>query len=350
MADTAIPEKIVSGKPYDAIPAAPTTLAPIADLAREESRRAKKKREVAHGRKKPEQITEGLARIEDKPPMSKEEITKYEQMNVALITARFEEELYLLEREIVELERQFTLEPKKIKKSIEKRKLHMRQLKMEMKDAIRDEKLDNARYFALLSISPYKLVTRRMPLEEVVTFQNKLMEVMRERIAINERILALYHGVHDGTPTKTLLAEKLYLASHNKALKRYTALTNHIRKLQITIPEKEELFELINNCARAEASVVVEKKKMSMFKLRKAARKAQKTTIAKAKEARRRARLQLKRRLRASEIEHERFIRPEHYIGWCLALVALAITGVVVWMYREPLWELFKTVISLISK
>ena len=360
-ADLTIPERIVKGKPYDPIPAVPAALDLTRELRREESlRRAQSQRERRQKRiddarlkkqkQKTEQLAEAQSRAEDRAPMSKADIEKYQQMNIALMTARFEEELYMLEREIVELERQFTLEPKKIKKSIEKRKLHMRQLKMEMRDAIRDEKLDNARYFALLSVSPSKLVTRRMSLQDAMSYQNDLMQLMRERIALSERILALYHGVHDGTATQTLLAEKLYLASHNKALKRYNGLTRHIRQLQITVPQKEELFELINNCARAEANVVVEKRKLRMFKLRQAARKAQKKTIGKAKEAHRRAKLELKRCLKARERQDEQFLKPEHYIQWFFALIAVCVAGVVAFMYREPLWELFKTLISLITK
>ena len=359
-ADTSIPDKIVNRKAYNPMPAVACELDPTTQLRREqELRRVQQERAQRQARidgvlrtkqqRKTQKKVKTQTAAEDQAPLSKSELEKYKQLNISVIIARFDEEIFKLEREVIELERQHTVEPKKIKKEIEKRKLHMRQLKMEKNDALRDERRENARHFALLSVPPRKLVSRRMTLENAMAYQEDLMQLMRERIALNERILALYRGVSDGSDAQAIRVEKMYLAAHEKALKRYNRLAAKIRKLHITIPQKEQLFALINQCAREQATIEVEQKKISMFKLRGAALKVQKENIRKAKESLRRTKAEIERKMNIRVAQDQRFLRPEHYAVWFFALLALAIVGFMVWVFRIPLWEFFKSIMTNIT-
>ena len=360
-ADASIPEKIVKRKAYTPMPAVSCEIDPTAQLRREsELRRLQGERDARQKRvdsalltkqkRKSEKKAKQAEKTTDKAPLSKNEIKKYEEVDLALVSARYEEELRTLEREVVELERQYTLEPAKTKREIAKRKNWIRQTEQEKKEALRAEKQDNARYFALLSVPPSKLVSKKMPLEDAIAYQEDLMQLMRERIALNERILSLYRGVEGGSDTTALRVEKMYLAAHNSALKRYNGLTKRVRKLHITVAQKEQLFALINQCAKEEATVKVEKKKISMFKLQGAARKAQKLEIRKAETALRRTKVEIERKMRARTAADRRHTPAEQRFVWAFLLLALVIVVFMVWVFRVPLWELLKTLIDQFSQ
>ena len=267
-----------------------------------------------------------------------------------MISARYEEELRQLEREVVELERQYTLNPQKAKKEIAKRKAWIRQMMQEKKEALRQEKRDNARYFALLTLAPSKLVTKKMTLENAIAYQEDLMQLMRERVALNERILTLYRGVEGGSDATAVRLEKMYLAAHNGAIRRYNGLTRKIRKLHITIPQKEQLFALVNQCAREEAAVKVERKKMSSFKLRGAARKAQRVEIRKAEDALRRTKREIDRKMRVRTAADRRYVSADRSAVWFFVLIAVALLVFMVWVFREPIWEGVKMLVNMLSQ
>ena len=360
-ADASIPDKIVKRKVYNPMPAVHCELDPTAQLRREaELRRLQGERDARQQRidstlnKKHKRKAEKRAKAEtkaaDKAPLTKSQIKKYEEVDLALISARYEEELRLLEREVTELERQYTLNPRKAKKEIAKRKAWIRQMTQEKKEALRQEKQDNARYFALLTLAPSKLVTKKMTFENAVAYQEDLMQLMRERIALNERILTLYRGVEGGSDATAVRLEKMYLSAHNGAIRRYNGLTRRIRKLHITIPQKEQLFALVNQCAREEAAVKVERKKMSSFKLRGAARKAQRIEIRKAEEALRRTRREIDRKMRIRTAADRRHVPADRAAVWFFVLIAVALAVFMVWVFRIPIWEGIKALVNMLSQ
>ena len=353
-ADITIPDKIAKRKAFAPIPDVRYDLTPEeqrrreAELQRAPGARREKRAEATRGAKQKRQGKQAVPHDYTKAPLTQTELKKFEANDMAVMEARYEEEIRMIDRQIIELERQFTLEPGRIKKQIGKLKKRMREVKFEHREAVRLEKADNARYFAILTVPPTKLVSKNMTLENAVAYQKDLMQLLRERNAINERITSLYRGAERARDAVAEQAEKMYLAEHAVVLKRYDGLIRKIRRLHITIPQKEELFALINQCARDEANVKVEKKKISMFKLRGAARKAQKLNVRKLKDTLRRSKAELERKLQARLDEDYRFIPTEAYVAWFFGILGLVVVVGVLWIFHEPILEWLKGLIGML--
>ena len=182
-----------------------------------------------------------------------------------------------------------------------------------------------------------------------------LQTALADSLNVEEKITEVIETVKN-TPTDVLLADLLdkiviFGLKVLAALFLYTIgvwLIRKIKRLHITIPQKEELFALINQCARDEANVKVEKKKISMFKLRGAARKAQKLNVRKLKDTLRRSKAELERKLQARLDEDYRFIPTEAYVAWFFGILGLVVVVGVLWIFHEPILEWLKGLIGML--
>ena len=357
-ADTRIPALILKRKAYKTIPAVSCELDPtqaiqaerelLARQARNDERQKRIDSTLAKKHKKAKAKKERKASEEQAfKPLTKKQIKTQNELDIAVISARYEEEIRELERESAELELRYTMHPKKIKEELRKLKARIREVSTEMKQAIRYEKRDNKRYFALLAYKSSKLSSKHMDEASVCDYQKDLYELMEERRQLNERLLSLYRGVDGGSDAQILRAERVHLKTFKKQIRKQRSLTRRIRTLHVTIPQKEQLFKLINKRASLEGQLAMEKQKIKLFKLRGKAKKAQKIEIAKVRAEIARMNQQFDRKMRARVATDKRYVSPESMAMWFFILIGLIAIGAVIYIFRQPLFNLVKLLLDL---
>ena len=361
-ADTRIPALVLKKKAYKPMPTVTCELDPSEALKAEQELHARQARNddrqkridsaLAKKHKKKQQKKTKKAKKEAEEnafkPLTKQQIKAQNELDLAVISARYEEEIRVLMREIYELELRYTMHPKKTKEEVNKRKAYMREIMNEMKKALRYEKRDNKRYFALVSMKSKKLSTKRMDEASVSDYQKDLLELMEERRKLNERLLSLYRGVDGGSNTQITRAERIHTTTFKKQIRKQRRLTVRIRRLHVTIPQKEQLFKLINKRASLESQLAMEKKKIKLFKLSGKAKKAQKIEIAKIRAELARLNKQFDRKMRARVATDSRYVSPESMVTWFFVLIGLIGVFAVLYIFRQPLFEMAKVLIQML--
>ena len=356
-ASTRIPALILKKKAYKPLANVTSDLDPAEAIRAEQDLRARQKRNderqaridsalAKKHKKKKEKKAKKTAEEQAFKPLTKAQIKAQNELDLAVVSARYEEEIRILMREISELELHYTMNPKKTKEEIAKRKVYIREAMHEMKRALRHEKRDNKRYFALVQVKSAKLTSKRMDEKTVADYQKDLYELMEERRQLNERILSLYRGVDGGSDAQITRAERIHMSTFKKVIRKQRRLTRRIRKLHVTIPQKEQLFKLINKRASLEGKLAAEKKKLQLFKLRGKAKKAQKIEIAKVRAELARLNKQFDRKMRSRVAMDKRYVSPETMVTWFFVLVGLVVFGVLIYVFRQPIFDLAKVLIQ----
>ena len=254
--------------------------------------------------------------------------------------ARATYELLRAKSELLEAELSFG---KRDATSLEKRELKKkrRELKERQKDLTRvgkTAKKKGERYYKPL-LRATEMVTSSLNPAATSALISRLAELLRQRDSINARLIQLYGGSGRHLRAKYRCRERAMRREYKKQIRRAKA----IRKYSVPRDGRARLYELMDRCVSLRGDI-----------------KAMAYTLNKERvHGPRAAALRSERRLKVKELERVRGelhrtemdtvrrskdrkgVRSSMLIGWsCVILLALA--GVMIYLFREPLWELVR--------
>ncbi len=262
-ASESIPEDILAGRPFAAIPAISYTandgtarnsdadVAAVAAAAAAAVDGAKAKKKLSKKNKKALKKTALEEKVAEQANKDLTVITKGYDFKISLLESQKDMSYYRFGKNVFDMKAVKKAANKKIKAAQKAHKL-----------ALKYEEKDNARYYAVITNDPVTMkAKKRADRVKIASIRNEMMTLLNKRDELNSKLLSIYNGSEvtlDGVSinqkwrqTKSDAAEKFV----NKNQK----LAKKIFRLPASSGEKQRLYGILNSNVEASSTLALSK-------------------------------------------------------------------------------------------
>ena len=267
-ASESIPEDILAGKPFQAIPAISYTandgtarnsdadVAAVAAAASKAVEDANKKQKKARNNKKKVQKTALEEKVAEQANKDLTVVTKGYDFKVSLFESQKDMSYYRFNKNVFDM--------KAVKKAANKK---IKAAQQDHKAALKYEQKDNERYYAVITNDPVTMKTKKRKADRVkiASIRTEMMTLLNKRDELNSKLLSIYNGSEvtlDGVSVnnqwravRSDAAEKFV----NKNQKLYKKIT----RLPASSGEKQRLYGVLNSSVEASSNLA-----LSQFRLK----------------------------------------------------------------------------------
>ena len=260
-ASESIPEDIIAGKPFAAIPAISYTandgtarnsdadVAAVAAAAAAEVDAANKKAKKAKKNKKKVQKTALEEKITEQANKDLTVITKGYDFKISLFENQKDMSYYRFNKNVFDM--------KAVKKAADTK---IKSAQKDHKAALKYEEKDNERYYAVITNDPVTMkAKKRADRVKIASLRTEMMTLLNKRDEINSKLLSIYNGSEvtlDGISinqkwrqVKSDAAEK-YVNKNQKLAKK-------IFRLPASSGEKQRLYGILNSNVEASSTLAL---------------------------------------------------------------------------------------------
>ena len=262
-ASESIPEDILAGKPFAAIPAISYTandgtsrnsdadVAAVAAAAAAAVEGAKAKKKLSKKQKKAIKKTALEEKVAEQANKDLTVITKGYDFKISLLESQKDMSYYRFGKNVFDM--------KALKKAANKR---IKEAQKAHKLALKYEEKDNERYYAVITNDPVTMkAKKRADRVQIASLRNEMMTLLNKRDEVNSKLLAIYNGSEvtiDGVSinqkwrqTKSDAAEK-FVNQNQKLAKK-------ISRLPASSGEKQRLYGILNSNVEASSTLALSK-------------------------------------------------------------------------------------------
>ena len=268
-ASETIPQCIIDGKPYPAIPAISYTSsdgttrnsdAEVAAVAAAAAASVEKANKKAKKNKKNNEVVQKTA-LEEK-------IAEQANKDVSVLTKSCDFEISMLESEADMTKFKFgktTVDMKKKKADVQK---SIKEIKKNHKEALKYEAADNERYYTVIKNDPATMETKKRKANrtKIADLRREMMALLNKRDEINSKLLSVYNGTQvnlDGTSVNQKWRE-IKSNEAEKCINKNKGLAKKISRLPASSSERQKLYNLLNENVDASST-----KALSKYRLKK---------------------------------------------------------------------------------
>ena len=298
--------------------------------------------------------TEEEAVIRKKERAEKAEAVKRAiERDIFLIGLRNEYRLsdYLAQRDMIS--NSFSVDKKgkarkldEIDKKISKERGHL-------KKAIKLERDDNTRYYALLMNEGQQLrVKKRSRSERLNALKMRLEVLLSEREQLNERLIALYGGSGKKIPSGKISRKAAAIRKKHAtiAYKKNKSLAAKIEKLKAPLDMKEKAFSILNKKIESAATIEESVYKLNKLKPKGEGRRELIADIKRAKQVIKQADADLKFLMKKMRKREEKYIADRNWGIFLGAVALLTVLGIALWVvFGDSISAYFSDVYSKLT-
>ncbi|MBR2929595.1 MAG: hypothetical protein IKC32_00040 [Clostridia bacterium] len=263
----------------------------------------------------------------------KKEIKQLMKRDLKYMKTRLSAELSMLEVESEAYALEFTKRSFSERREIALTNKDLRSARRDMPRIIRLEKRDNKRYTSFATKDLLSRAPRgNIDVEALAELRIELVELLRRRDEINERLTALYIGSEKG---KRFAAkkDKIDLKARNKEHRKQRSLYNKLKYARISKKHSEILTGLMDE--QTELSATIAKCKFTLRKEKPTGRAKRecKELLARSKRTYRKNKGAIKRitRLAIAEAKVERQLADQALLSWAMLLLLLGAVCAAIW-------------------
>ena len=263
-ASESIPADILANKPYAPIPAISYTandgtprnsdadVAAVAASAANAVEAAKAKKEHAKKSKKAVQKTALEEKIAEQANKDLSVVTKGYDFKITNVEMEKDISYYRFGKNVFDVQKVKKLANKKIKA-----------LQKAHKAALKYEKKDNERYYAVITNDPVTMKTkkRRADRVKIASLRTEMMTLLNKRDELNSKLLSIYNGSEvtvDGVSVNQKWRQVRSDAAE-KFVKKNKALAKKIFRLPASSGEKQRLYGILNSSVEASSNLALTK-------------------------------------------------------------------------------------------
>ena len=263
-ASEAIPEDILAGKPFQAIPAISYTandgtarnsdadVAAVAAAAAAEVDGANKKAKHARKNKKKVQKSALEEKVTEQANKDLTVVTKGYDFKISLFESQKDMSYYRFNKNVFDMKAVKKAANKKIKAA---QKAH--------KEALKFEEKDNARYYAVITNDPVTMKTKKRKADRVkiASIRTEMMTLLNQRDELNSKLLSIYNGSEvtlDGVSVNQKWRSVRSDAAE-KFVNKNQKLAKKIFRLPASSGEKQRLYGVLNSSVEASSNLALAK-------------------------------------------------------------------------------------------
>ena len=258
-----IPEDILAGKPFQAIPAISYTandgtarnsdadVAAVAAAAAAEVENANKKKKLS---KKNKNIVKKSALEEKVAEQANKDVTvvtKGYDFKISLFESQKDMSYYRFNKNVFDMKAVKKAANKKIKDAQKAHKL-----------ALKYEEKDNARYYAVITNDPVTMkAKKRADRVKIASIRSEMMTLLNQRDELNSKLLSIYNGAEvtlDGVSVNQKWRSVRSDAAE-KFVNKNQALAKKIFRLPASSGEKQRLYNVLNSSVEASSNLALSK-------------------------------------------------------------------------------------------
>ena len=262
-ASESIPEDILAGKPFAAIPAISYTandgtarnsdadVAAVAAAAEAAVSGARAKKAHAKKSKKAQKKTALEEKVAEQANKDLTVITKGYDFKISLVEAQKDMSYYRFGKNTFDMKAVKKAANEKIKAA---QKAHKLALKYEQKD--------NERYYAVITNDPVTMkAKKRADRVKIASIRNEMMTLLNKRDELNSKLLSIYNGSEvtaDGVSINQKWRQTRSDAAE-KFVNKNQALAKKIFRLPASSAEKQRLYGILNSSVEASSNLALAK-------------------------------------------------------------------------------------------
>ena len=260
-ASESIPEDILAGKPFAAIPAISYTandgtarnsdadVAAVAAAAAAEVDEANKKAKHAKKNKKKVQKSALEEKVTEQANKDLTVVTKGYDFKISLFESQKDMSYYRFNKNVFDMKAVKKAANKKIKAAQKDHKL-----------ALKYEQKDNARYYAVISNDPVTMkAKKRADRVKIASIRTEMMTLLNQRDELNSKLLSIYNGAEvtlDGVSVNQNWRSVRSDAAE-KFVNKNQALAKKIFRLPASSGEKQRLYGVLNSSVEASSNLAL---------------------------------------------------------------------------------------------
>lgn len=283
----------------------------------------------------------------DRNALKKEEKVQCER-DIAFIEARINSRLdmLLLERDSAELT--FTEDTKADRRETSKRDREINDTKIKLRDAVYLERQDNTRYYSFVLMDLlHENLPKNANLKLLVSLREKLISLLYQRDTVNKRLTELYLGEEGGKKSANRERDKARRNAMRAEFNKHKNLNNRIKNSHLEKTFAGMLRELMDKQVLlagelAECRHILRRERPTGQAAKDVKERERRADAEYKKNVREIDRISKKAFKDASIRKHK---SNSAVLGW-IALLAIAIVGVVVWLNWESLGQYIGQLIS----
>ena len=263
-ASESIPEDILAGRPFAAIPAISYTandgtarnsdadVAAVAAAAAAEIEGAKAKKKHARKNKDVVKKSQLEEKITEQANKDIAVLTKGADFKISLFESQKDMSYYRFNKNVFDMKAVKKAANKKIKAA---QKAH--------KVALKYEEKDNARYYAVISNDPVTMKTKKRKADRVkiASIRTEMMTLLNKRDELNSKLLSIYNGSEvtlDGVSVNQKWRSVRSDAAE-KFVNKNQKLAKKIFRLPASSGEKQRLYGVLNSSVEASSNLALAK-------------------------------------------------------------------------------------------
>ena len=262
-ASESIPEDIIAGKPYAAIPAISYTandgtarnsdadVAAVAAAAAAAADGAKAKKRQSKKAKKAQKKTALEEKIAEQANKDLTVITKGYDFKISLVESQKDMSYYRFGKNVFDMKAVKKEADKKIKAAQKAHKL-----------ALKYEEKDNERYYAVITNDPATMkAKKRADRVKIASLRTEMMTLLNKRDELNSKLLSIYNGSEvtaDGVSINQKWRQTRSDAAE-KFVNKNQKLAKKIFRLPASSAEKQRLYGILNSSIEASSNEALAK-------------------------------------------------------------------------------------------
>ncbi len=219
-----------------------------------------------------------------------------------------------------------------------------------LKKAIKLERDDNARYYALLMDSKGTVKTRkRARAERLDALQMRLEVLLSEREELNEKLISLYGGSGKKASAGKINRKAAGVRRKHAKLtyRRHKKLARKIDKTKAPLDIKEKAYSILNKKIEATATIEESRYRLKKLKPQGAAKRELVSDIKRARSVIRQSDADLKFIMKKLKKREDKYVADRNWALLWVFILIVAIAGVAVWfLFGEEIKAYFAPFIS----
>ena len=277
-ASESIPQDIIAGKPFQAIPAISYTandgtarnsdadVAAVAAAAAAEVDNANKKAKKVKANKKKVQKSALEEKITEQANKDLTVITKGYDFKISLFENQKDMSFYRFNKNVFDM--------KAVKKAADTK---IKAAQKDHKAALKYEEKDNERYYAVITNDPVTMKTKKRKADRVkiASLRSEMMTLLNKRDELNSKLLSIYNGSEvtlDGVSVNQQWRSVRSDAAE-KFVNKNQKLAKQIFRLPASSGEKQRLYGVLNSSVEASSNLALSKYRLKTKEYKNAAEK-----------------------------------------------------------------------------
>ena len=276
-ASESIPEDILAGKPFAAIPAISYTandgtarnsdadVAAVAAAAAAEVEAANKKAKKAKKNKKNVQKSALEEKVAEQANKDVTVIAKQADFKISMIESEKDMTAYRFGHNV--------FDTKQVKKAANDK---IKAVQKANKLALKYEEKDNARYYAVITNDPVTMkAKKRADRVKIASLRNEMMTLLNKRDELNSKLLSIYNGSEvtlDGVSVNQKWRSVRSDAAE-KFVNKNQKLAKQIFRLPASSGEKQRLYNVMNSSVEASSNLALSKYRLKTKEFKNGAEK-----------------------------------------------------------------------------